>query len=98
MSEFQSQHSYSVRSDRGVRTSRWIRHCPRISLIEKSCPDKEDHPSTPVSLSEHIRRPRKRRECPKKEKNYNENNTFARASRLLVHFFAVTARIQRKHA
>ena len=68
-------------------------------FMEKSFPDKEDHPSSRVNLSKRIRRPRRQRErdaaatrMTKKAIDFcKENDNFARASRLFVHFFVFTA-------
>ena len=67
-------------------------------FMEKRFPDKEDHPSSRVNLSKRIRRPRRQREWQKAIGFCKENENFARASRLFVHFFVVTAWIRRKYA
>ena len=45
-----------------------------------------------------IRQQRRKRVRQKSDRFNNQNNNFARASRVFVHFFAVTARPRRENA
>ena len=51
-----------------------------------------------VSKDLKIRRRRRQRQRQKSNRFNNQNNSFSRASRFFVHFFAVAARLRRENA
>ena len=81
----------------------WIRHC-RLSSVSSRSLGSLDAPGSTAQLEaeatrELKQRPRRRQRDRQKSNRFRlANNNSARASRFLIHFFAVVARLRRESA